>query len=60
MELKKAIEIATAHRELTFVDKNPDLKDAIKLLVEAGKRVAAQRQRTLGITQPPLPGETVI
>lgn len=58
MTLKKAIEI------LTMIDDNPpdgviqDFHDAIKLLIEAGKRVDFSRRDPNRPSEPPLPGET--
>jgi len=58
MKLDKAIEILSIMREINFIDKCPDRKNAIKLGTEALKVVEKWRweHRDLGFLL--LPGET--
>jgi len=58
MNLKKAIEIATQHQKGTDPIYLPDLPDAIKLLIEAGKRHLNRDYITYAGMHEPLPGET--
>lgn len=58
MKLEKAIEIAKEHCKLNLVDKNPDLKDALKLLISAGQRIIWMRSAERTQIEQYLDGET--
>lgn len=58
--IKKAIEILELNLKGAGKSMPPDVKDSLSLGVEAMKRIDSQRHLTIGITQPPLPGEYII
>lgn len=60
MNLPKAIEIGELNLHEAGNRMPPDTREALRLLVEAGKRVHKQRNILTGITQPPLRGEDMI
>ena len=58
MKLEKAIEITTQHLYPGTHHPDPDLDDALKLLIEAGKQIKLDRQNRLPYPYALLPGET--
>lgn len=58
MKLEKAIEIVTLTTSITPKVHPPDEHDAIKLLIEAGKRIIALRPVLTDPRSTHLPGET--
>ena len=58
MKLKKAIEIVLSIKGDYPDGLHFDDVDALKLLIEAGKRVLVERPHCWGLRHPILPGET--
>ena len=58
MKLAKAIEILEYHEPSITYDENPDIREALKLGIEALKRQLAKGTLTFAAMMLPLPGET--
>jgi len=58
MNLGKAIEIVKEFVKISKLDYLPDIRDAIKLLIEAGKHIQECRLADHMIAEDYLPGET--
>lgn len=58
MKLDKAIEILADLREIVFIYKSPDRKDAVKLGIEALKLIQRERVLSINPIETHLPGET--
>lgn len=58
MKPQKAIEILKEHHEIILVYKNPDLKAAVELGIEALRRHIAQQCCQVNVIVGPLPGES--
>lgn len=58
MKLEKAIEIVSQETKTYKLLRNPDLTDALKLLIEAGKRIKLGRKGVQRFAHTLLPGET--
>ena len=60
MELEKAIEILNLYEHAASSMPREDFLDAIKLSIEALKRIHRQRKNAMVfVHQPPLPGEDI-
>jgi len=57
MNLPKAIEIAKEFEPGMAIPYGQDTKDAIKLLIEAGKHLQYERDRRIGFWTDKIPGE---
>ena len=58
MELEKAIEILEHKVNQNVFQVDPDALDALKLGIEALKRVKAYKEAHVGLHYEPMPGET--
>ncbi|HUV45484.1 MAG TPA: hypothetical protein VMW45_00225 [Dehalococcoidia bacterium] len=58
MKLAEAIELLELELPEYLSNPETDLMDAIKLLIEAGKRCEAYKKAHIGLHYEPLPGET--
>ena len=58
MNLQKAIEIQEVELKTAELQTDPDFYNALKLLIEAGKRTIARREELSWKYEPLLPGET--
>ena len=60
MKISKAIELLQDETKPHQLKYHIDLYDAMKLAIEALKRIDRQRHNTIPINQPPLPGEDIV
>jgi len=58
MTIEEAIKLLQGHAEIILVAKNPKLNTAVKLGIEALKKVKAVREGREWVGINPLPGET--
>ena len=58
MKLDKAVEILNDYKMQSAFEATPDFEEAIKLGIEALKRLQRQRSGDLSLIKTPLPGET--
>lgn len=58
MKLDEAIEVQTISLDHPYITTNPELRKAMKLLIEAGKREIRNRKDPDYVLVGPLPGET--
>ena len=60
MTLEKAIELVQLHIGTSVYTRDPDLRQALKLCIEAGKRVQWHKEQHASGYYEPLPGETEV